>query len=251
MRHWTALLAAALCMAAGGCGKPQDVNELLDGALREVSSGNFDRAAVLAGKAARRAPDRQDVLVLRLLLLEKSGGTDEALRSAARLAEKYQDSFAVQYTAGRLFSADGRHAHDALKALGRAIALRPGDRNTQILLCNVHMKLDPAQARKHLLSLARYRFLFDSGAYQNQLGVAQLRSRNYHAAGQAFLKACRKVPGEPVYLFNLACCMDRFLGKRDVASKLYQRYLDLAPKTSESAEMRNMASARLYAIRKL
>ncbi len=249
MKLWLTGMAAVLLLIAGGCGKPRDVSELLNGAMREAAAGNLEEATRLAEKAADQAPDRLDALLLQAILLEKRGRLEAALRVALRAAEAHPDDFVAQYTLGRLYAADRNHAHEALVALGRAANLRPGDRNTLILLCNVHMMLDPAQAGKYLLSLARDRKLFDSAPYQNQLGLSQLRNRHYQAAGQAFLKACRKAPDEATYLLNLACCMDRYLGKSRVAVPLYQRYLDLAPATPESADTRRTVSARLRAIR--
>ena len=249
MKLWLTGIAAALLLLAGGCGKPRDVSELLNGAMREAAAGNLEEATRLAEKAADQAPDRLDALLLQAILLEKQGQFEAALQAAVRAAEEHPDDFVAQYTLGRLYAADRNHAHEALVALGKAANLRPGDRNTLILLCNVHMTLDPAQAGKYLLSLARDRALFNSAPYQNQLGLSQLRNRNYQAAGQAFLRACRQAPDEATYLLNLATCMDRYLGKSRVAVPLYQRYLDLAPATPESADTRRTVSARLRTIR--
>ncbi len=242
-----AVFAAAVFFVAG-CGSEHNAEELMNGAVQSMVNGDCEQALKLAVKAVKMAPGNADARIIAAVAAEKCGQRNQAIEDAAEAVKLAPSSFAAQYTLGRLYAADRTTGYDALIALGKALELRPGDRNTLILLVNVNMSLSPEQAQKHLLALARDRKLFDTAAYQNQLGICLVRRKMYKAAGNAFLKAYRTQPSEPVLLYNLALCMDQYLGNGKVALPLYRKYLDVVPEDDSSSAARRFAVSRVRAI---
>lgn len=242
------MLSVVVTLLAG-CGGNRNSGELMNAARQALEKGHCEQALSFAEKAVAAAPDNVDARILSAIAFEKCGQSKQAVEEARKAVELNPKSFVAQYTLGRLYSAERTSSYDALVALGKALELRPGDRNTLILLANVNMHLSPEQAQKYLLELARDRSLFDTAAYQNQLGICMVRRKQYQAAGQAFLKACRADANNPLLMYNLALCMDQYLNRSKVARPLYQKYLDLAPESAESASSRRFAAARVRAIR--
>jgi tetratricopeptide (TPR) repeat protein len=232
-----------------GCGGSNDPDELVNDAARQLVAGEIKAAAASANRAVGLAPQRVDALVLQAIVLEKRGKLDDAIVAASKAVELDPQNFAAQYTLGSLYAADRKYSNEALVALGKALTYRPGDRNTLILLANVAIKVNPEQAMKYLNELARHRQVFETAEYQNIRGIGLVHRQQYAAAEKSFLKACQLRSGNPSYWLNLAVCMDRFLNKGQAAVKIYRRYLDLAPKTPETADSRKLIEARMQALR--
>ena len=250
MKYVFCLTFAAVLAFTTGCGPSRDVDTLLREAAAENAAGRPEEALALAKKAVSQDSKRADALIFQAVMFEKTGKPDAAVDSAKKAAELEPDSFAAQYTLGRLYSLRRESGPDALAALGKAIAIRPGDRDTLILLANVAMSLHPDQAKSYLFALARDSRLRSSSEYQNQLGIILARSNSPKAAGEAFLAGCRVPGASPVISFNLARCMDLYLNNPRSAAALYRRYLDLAPGDEINAEPRRVAEARLRALQR-
>ncbi len=248
MRHFLHLTLLAALLAAAGCGPARDADALLREAAAENAAGRYEKALELARKAASQDSKRADALIFQAVMLEKNNKLESAVESAAKAAALEPDSFVAQYTYGRLASLRRENHPEAFAALGKAIAIRPGDRNTLILLANVAMSLNPAQARSYLISLARDARLRNSPEYQNQLGIVLARGNSPKAAGEAFLAGCKVAGSPPVIGFNFARCMDLYLNNPRAAAALYKRYLDLAPADEANAPLRQTAEARRRAI---
>lgn len=250
MKHVFALMLVAALIFAAGCGPSRDVDTLLKEAAAENAAGRPEEALALAKKAVSQDSKRTDALIFEAVMFEKTGKLDAAVEAAKKAVELEPESFAAQYTLGRLYSIRRETWTDALTALGKAIAIRPGDRDTLILLANVTMSLHPDQAKSYLFALARDSRLRSSAEYQNQLGILLARSNTPKAAGEAFLAGCRVPGASPVISFNLARCIDLYLNNPRSAAALYRRYLDLAPGDEVNAELRRVAEARMRAIQR-
>ncbi len=241
-------LLTLLLLVAAGCGRVRSTDELLNSSAAAAREGNVERAAELADKAVKQEPNRADALLLQAILLEKRGKFESAVAAAKRAAAAEPEDFVAQYTLGRLLAQDRKQLPEALVALGKALELRPGDRNTLILLVNVNMVLNPPQAQKYLFELARDRQLLASAEYQNQLGISLARRRLYKKAGEALQQACKTQPQNPVICFNLATFVDRYLKQGRLAVPFYKECIRLSDTGNNSEELRRLAEKRLQAM---
>ena len=116
------IAASALCVAfllAAGCGS-RTANGCLAEASERASGGDWSGALKLARRAVELEPDNVAALIFRATACEKCGERDLALDSALQAVKVNPESFAAQYTLGRLYSADPARYADALNALEQA-----------------------------------------------------------------------------------------------------------------------------------
>ena len=228
------IAASALCVAfllAAGCGS-RTANGCLAEASERASGGDWSGALKLARRAVELEPDNVAALIFRATACEKCGERDLALDSALQAVKVNPESFAAQYTLGRLYSADPARYADALNALEQAYRLKPDDTNTLILLCNVAVAMRSRQAVNYL-------------ALDNQLGVALVHSGNFNAAKQAFMDACRNSKNNPGMVYNMGAFLDRYTTSRANARGFYKFFLKLTGGKPEYAAARARVEARL------
>ena len=245
MRTILTLICMLLLMAAGaGCGGPRDADAMLQEAAALMESGNYDQAAKLTAKAVAAAPGRADGRVLHAIALERLGDLAGAVREAEEAVKAEPDLFVARYTLGRLYAVSQRNP-EALQALGKALELRTGDRNTLILLANVSMRLSPSQAMKYLVALNRDRALIASAAYKNQMGIGMLSLRNLRAGALSLREAQKREPGNPIYVLNLARVFDYYINDAKSATQLYLRFQELAAGAPVDTALLGEVNARL------
>ena len=251
MKHGLSMLAAGLAavMLASGCGDRRDTGDLLSQAARQLSEGKYAQALAATDLAVRNAPERYDALLMRAIAQERNGRADLALQSALAAEKLAPMSFAVQYTLGRLYAADPRTQMQALIPLSKALALRPGDRNTLILQTNVYMSYKPAYAQKLLKQLGRDTALASGGSYCNELGVCQLLSGQVAAGGSQLNLAVSRSPRNPVYRLNYARYLDFYAGQPTAALVHYQTYLHLTQNLGGHENFRKWTAARVATIK--
>ena len=241
------IAASALCVAfllAAGCGS-RTANGCLAEASERASGGDWSGALKLARRAVELEPDNVAALIFRATACEKCGERDLALDSALQAVKVNPESFAAQYTLGRLYSADPARYADALNALEQAYRLKPDDTNTLILLCNVAVAMRSRQAVNYLLQLKRRPEVAKNPALDNQLGVALVHSGNFNAAKQAFMDACRNSKNNPGMVYNMGAFLDRYTTSRANARGFYKFFLKLTGGKPEYAAARARVEARL------
>lgn len=242
-----AVLPAVLLLA--GCGR-EDVSALLGEAADALEKGKPETAQVMTEKAIAAAPKNADVLLLHALAREAQDDLTSAVNAATRAAQLQPGSFAAQYTCGRLCAAAGND-EAALHALGKALELRPGDRNTLILLANVNMRGAAAAKERQsaircLAALSGDGVLVRSAAYRNQIGIAMVLEKNLRKGGENLRYAQKLEPKNPVYLLNFARLFDYYFHRPDIAADYYREYLKLA--TASGNGLYRTTEARLRAL---
>lgn len=236
--------AGLLLFSLAGCRDARDTGELLEQASRQISAGKYTQALSTADLAVRNAPERFDALLMRAIAQERIGRADLALASALEAEKLAPTSFAVQYTLGRLYAADRKTHPQALLALSKALALRPGDRNVLILQANVYMALRPAYALQILKQLSRDPALSSGAGYCNELGISQILCGQSRAGGAQLDLAVSRAPRNPVFRLNYARYLDFYAKQPTAALVHYQTYLGLSQNLPGHDTYRKWAAAR-------
>lgn len=237
------LTAAAVAAGLWGCKEPRSPGVRLNQAAKYLSAGKYAEALSEADSAVQNAPGRFDAFLLRAIAQERTGRSDLALASAMAAEKLAPGSFAVQYMLGRLYMADRKNP-DAVMALNKALALRPGDRNTLILLVNLYMGLRPAEALKLMTHLERDSSLVSSAAYRNELGVAQILCGNAVSGGNNLSLAVSNAPKNAVFRLNYARYLDYYANQPMSAVTQYRTYLELAGHLPGHENYRKQVTAR-------
>ena len=246
-RFWNGFAVSALCLAfllSAGCGS-STADGCLAKASEKAADGDWNGALKLARRAVELEPDNVAALLFRATACEKCGERDLALDSALQAVKINPESFAAQYTLGRLYSADPARYADAMNALEQAFRLKPDDTNTLILLCNVSVAMRSRQAVNYLRMLKRRPEFAKSAALDNQLGVALVRAGNFTAAKQAFMDACRNSKNNPDMVYNMGVFMDYYTPSKANARGFYRFFLKLTGNNPEYAAARARVEARL------
>lgn len=252
MKHgFLSLLAAGVAaLTVTGCGERHETGDLLEQAGRQLSAGQYAKALTAADLAVNSAPERYDALLMRAIAQERMGRTDLALQSALEAEKRAPEkSFAVQYTIGRLYAANPKTAPQALMPLGKALALRPGDRDTLILQADVYMGLKPSYARRILKQLGRDTALAAGAAYSNELGVSELLSGQISQGGSHLNLAVSRSPRNPVFRLNYARYLDFYARQPTAALTHYQTYLSLTQNLAGHDVYRKWTEGRIAEIR--
>ncbi len=249
MKYWIAGTAAALGLLLPGCGQPNDTGELLEQAARRLTGGKYAQALESAEKAVQKSPERYDALLMRAVAQERLGQKDKALASVLAAEKLAPASFAVQYTLGRLYASDRDKQPAAQLALSKALALKPGDPGTLILLTNLYMSLRPFYALQLLNQLGQSPKLAAGAVYRNELGVSQILSGRSNEGGTNLNLAMSGSPRNPIYVLNYARYLDCYARQPMAALPYYQTYLGLAQNSAGHAAYRQWVTERCRRIR--
>lgn len=217
------VMGAILC----GC-EPATPEIQLESATAAARAGDWKKADEIISKLRKHNSKNMAVLLLAALAAEKNGKRDLALDCARQAAELSPQQFVAQYTLGRLYSNDITRAPETIQALTKALAIKPGDRNTLILLCNAYAELKSSEALTWLTRLYhkhQKEFIYAPEFYYN-CAVAHLRRGDRSKAAGMLNYAAAKGENNPELLFNVARCFERF-GWKAQAKKNYRRFLEL------------------------
>ena len=242
---------AALCAGAllwAGCSDRGNVDRKLSGALADAKQGKWEEAAQQAAAVAAVAPRSVAPLLLQALAYEQAGEFDKALDLARRCAEMAPEDFTVQYTFGRLSAADPMRRSEAFVILENALRLRPGDRNTLILLCNLGAALDSPQLATYLDQLRSDRETAATARFCFQYGLLRARQGNRGQALVFLQQAVRRDSRDPDLILNAARCLDRYRISPAHAVNMYRLYLR-HPGAADPLKIRE-AEARIAGLRR-
>ena len=184
-------------------------------------------------------------------------GADKVSINSA--AVRNPESFAAQYTLGRLYAADPARYTDALPALTRAASLRGfKDRGTLVMLANTLVAQRSPSAMSWLNTLVRVAPELESeAAYHNLLGIAQAHARRPDApvrdaayrVRQAFTRAYQLDRNNPTIVYNIGTFFDRYASNPRAAASFYRKFLELAGEDAAFAARKSEVTARLARIR--
>ena len=144
----SAVLASALCLCA--CSNRDSADEKLNQAVNQAKQGSWQEAGKKAAALSTAHPNTTAPLLLQALAYEKAGDMDKAIDLAIKCAKMTQDDFTCLYTLGRLYSMDNQRSGEAFTILEHALALKPADRNTLTILCNLGVKRNEPNTGKYL-----------------------------------------------------------------------------------------------------
>ncbi len=236
---------AALLFAAG-CGDSSSAETVRKG-LARAAAEDWKGACRQAERVLADEPDQTDALILKAVAAARLGDSASALDAARRAATLNPESYAAQYTLGRLYSAAPERRGEAIQALWRAYKLRPTDSRALLLLCNTAAAANHPQLASFLNLLRKFPEQVNTSEWHNQMGVAMLRRGDYNRAKQEFIAACRSGKRHPVALLNTAIFFDRFTtGRgRNTARQLYAEFIRRTGDSPEFAADRAIARDRM------
>ena len=131
--------------------------------------------------------------------------------------------------------------------LERALKLRPGNRNTLLLLGQCSSRLNDDKALEYYQALPQS--VQQQPEILTRIAIHYLDrrdrdQRNLVLAYNALRDAYRKRPDNPVIVLNTALFLDHYAGNRRQAIGFYNRYLDLTKHNPELNPTRAQVTAR-------
>ena len=237
--------AAALALLLAGCSGRNGADEKMSAALARAKQDKWDGIADQAAEISEAAPNAAAPKLLLALACERTGEFDKALDLARKCAEVSPDDFAVQYTFGRLSAVDPMRRSEAFAILEHALGLRPGDRNTLVLLCNLGTALNSPKTGKYLDMLRADKELGNSGRLWFLYGLFRARQGNKNEARIFFRQAVRKDGKDTALLLNAARAVDRYKLSEPAALEMYRQYLDRADRDPAAVREVNARIAKL------
>ena len=244
---------AAICAGAllwAGCSGRGNVDKKLADALAAAKQDRWEDAARHAAAAASAAPRAVSPMLFQALAYERNGEFDKALDLARRCAALAPEDFTVQYTFGRLSAADPMRRSEAFSILENALRLRPGDRNTLVLLCNLGAELASPRVGTYINQLRTDREFSNSTPFFFQYGLLRARQGDRKQSLLFLQHAVRLDQGRNARLIlNAARCLDRYQIKPREAAEMYRSYLG-HPDAKKNPAASREAQARLAALRR-
>ena len=216
----------------------------LERSLEKAVAGDWKSAQNLAEKVLKQDKKNVDALLLSALARSSQGNTKGALDHALQAAALAKDSFLCQYVKGMLLYREGKHAL-SIPPLQEALRLRPGDINTLVLLAKSTYAL-----KKYDNAAGYYARIAQNSRYKrnalpwNGIGVCLSYSSPVRALPY-FQMASRIAPEEALTSFNMAVLYDRYLQKKPLAIRAYERFLEQSIGRMELDDLRARAELRL------
>ena len=244
------LCAAAVLSAAAlsGCTDSAATNAAaLKKAVESGRLGLWKECEDHACTVLKSDPVNPYALLLRSLAAEHQGKLDIALASARQASENAPDYFPAQYSYGRLLAQQPEASKTAIQVLERALKLRPGNRNTLLLLGQCSSRLNDDKALEYYQALPQS--VQQQPEILTRIAIHYLDrrdrdQRNLVLAYNALRDAYRKRPDNPVIVLNTALFLDHYAGNRRQAIGFYNRYLDLTKHNPELNPTRAQVTAR-------
>lgn len=246
------IAVTAAVMLPGCSGQEISTDALLNNAVQCGRSGDWLGCETNAVNVLKRDPGNTNALLLRALSAEHLDKPSVALESARQAAENAPDNFAVQYSYGRLLAQNPDAAKSAIQVLERALKLRPGNRNTLILLGQCSSRINSDDTLKYYMALPdSVRKLPE---IQTCIAIYYLdrrdrNPRNLQLALSSLGNAYKSAPDNPGIVLNLAMFLDHYVKNSRKAIGFYRRYLLLTEHNPELNPTRAQVKARISSLR--
>lgn len=251
MKQLFIFLLPALLLVAPGCSKknPETSQTLLHDSINAASNADWKQALRLAREAEKLDPVDPYPQIMTALALENLDKSDDAFARVSRLAQN-TDSFIIQYSLGRMLSERGKY-DQAIKPLSLALAQRPGDPNTTLLLAKASLRLKTREAETLYQNLIRAKHFPQRGILLNELGVITfLRNSSKVGMIRGYMSGARSAdPTDPVILMNYAIFQESLFNDPNGAVTAYNAYLRLTDDQSGFDAERQFAHRRLQRLR--
>lgn len=251
MKKYGLILAAVFAVVLiGGCfGEKEDFAALMTKAEKSASDGKWEEALEYSQDAVKCQPKNAEAIVLTALAYENLGKTNEALEEITKASALAPQAFFVQYTHGRMLFERARF-ESCIAPLKNALKLRPGNRDTLVLLARVSViQKNMQEAKYYNALLTKDPVLAKKAAPWSEYGmVVLLDDRKPKASLAYFNYAYRLEPSNPVTVLNMAVLYDRYLKNPRYAKAFYQKYLQLTQMDSSLAQERAAVEKRIKAL---
>jgi predicted O-linked N-acetylglucosamine transferase (SPINDLY family) len=209
---------------------PQEVERLLDAAIRAQSEGRLPDAAAAFERVLALSPDHHDALVRYAMLVLAAGRPDVALGAAKRASVAHPRSAVARNVLGVALRRGGRLA-DAIAALRDAVALDATLVDAQVNLGNA--LLDAGDPKAALPCYERALALDPASAsVHNNLGNLYRELRRPVEALDAYTRALALDPRHARAQANAGNIL-KDLGDADAAIAAFRRSLALAPDAAD------------------
>ena len=234
----------SILLLAGCSGESSDERMLQ--AVAAAKQGDWPKASKIANEVSESSPNAVAPMLLQALAYEKSGELNKAIDLVQQCAENNPQDFTTLYTLGRLYSKDPKRQDKAYVTLTKALALRKGDVNTLILLCNVGIKNNEPDTKQYLEQLLKRSDLSNADCCKAYyLYAVCLKNENkYSDADKAILKAERySSKADPELLFYIAMFYEEN-SNGFKAKSLYQKFENSQggdPELKKEAKKRRLA----------
>ena len=232
-----------------GCSDDSSANKQLAEAVTKAKQGNWESAENIAENLSEQYPKSPAPMLLRSLAFEKNGDLVKATDIARKCTEITPDDFTAQYTLGRLYSRDPQRHAEAFSTLERALALKPGDPDTLILLCNLGIIRKEPVTDKYLNLLKQNPGFSKSAELNFMLGYRQAEQRNYEASKRFMMEALNYSGGigNHDFIYSIAHCFDQHNFPKKTTVQFYRLYIQAAGQKDQAKV--NMVKKRLQQLR--
>jgi Flp pilus assembly protein TadD len=255
LRYCAVCLCSVLLLTVlAGCGDSVSKNTaLLEQSLADANSGKWKECEESALEVLKDNPDDANALMLRSIASWHLNRRDVALASARQAAEIASESFQAQYLYGWMLAQRSESAKNAITVLNKALRLRPGDKNTLILLVQCCQKSNSSEMTNywHQLPLAER----NKPEMQTVRALHALANRQIQSAGNALIRAYKHGSKNPDVVLNLALFYDNYTrvgrsrrlspANREKTLRLYKQYLSLTQDKPELNTSRAQVKARM------
>ncbi len=243
--YWLTGLALAVVLTVSGCGR-KSTAETMQMAMEAAENGNWVEAMKYAGVVTERDPGDSAAWALKTIAAERAGQPRVALENARRGAELCPDSYAVQYTYGRLLAAQPGREADAQACLRRAFNLNRNDGKSLALALQCAARLNRPEARAYYDILEHLDpAMAAMPEIQSSVGIYSLLSGDLHGGLTRLIEAFKAAPDNPTVVLNLARALDVYIREPNKATPYYQKYLELASRNPEVSGTRTEVEARV------
>ena len=240
----SAAMTAMLLLCS--CSDRDSADKKLNQAVKQARQGEWESVQKSASDLAVDYPKTSAPLLLQALAYEKSGDMFKAIDLATQCAKADPENFTVLYTLGRLYSQDAQRSAEAFTILEHALELKPDDRNTLILLCNLGVTRNEPNTGKYIDMLMKQsdRESFARIGYLKALFLGN--NGKISEAVNYMFEAAKSSRDNPLLILNAARFID--LQGREYRIKarnlymifvsIYQRTASPAPELLQEAKIR-------------
>lgn len=240
------LIFTAVCAVfmLSGCGNGTP-EENLAAAINAAEKNNWKDARKFSDRAVAGAPDHVGALIMRAIACEKNENYDQAVDSARRAVRLAPESFAANYTLGRLYSSDPLRNAEAVNSLNAALRIRPDSAATRVLICNVFCRMAAVEGIPYLIQLSKDPVYKNDPALLSQLGVIYAKTNKTTLAYNSFVRAYKADNQNPDVVFNIARYMSNFRTHKNFSKQLYAHFIKLASGREKYTAELNEAKAAI------
>ena len=227
--------AAAIMLLGIGCHRPSTPNEQFQAGVACFKEQKYARSADYFEKVVAALPGNAQARNFLAVCQLHEGKIDEAVKNLQEALRLDADYTAARYNLGLAFLEQGKPA-DAITALRQVAATPAPPKDVQYQLGLAYTR-DSAWMQADQAFTKQLQTGPETVDALNSLGVVCVHQHDYKRAASCFEQAVALYPKSAPSYLNLAIVEQQNLGDKSKALMHYQRYLDLAPRSQQRAEV--------------